>query len=232
MKRLCCVVLAAGAVLAGCAAPADLDGEVGGPAGQLWGRPRPPPRARSPRPSWSTPTSGPTTWSRWRSCSGTRTSTCEAVTIAATGLVGCDPGVDARGGLFEQPRGARGAGRVRARHGRPAARAALPAAWRAAAAAGSGLTPVAGAVTPAPEPAPQLIAEHSPGGIEDLVVVALGPMTNLADLATQHADDYARLAAVQAMGGSVAGRSSTASPSGTPLRILSRSRRSWLPRCP
>ena len=61
----------------------------------------------------------------------------EAVTIAATGLVGCDPGVDLVAGLFEPSRGAR----VPVACGRGTAvgdARALPAAWRAAAAAGSG----------------------------------------------------------------------------------------------
>jgi len=203
VKRLCTVVLAAGAVLAGCAAPADLDGEVGGPAGAALG---PAPTAAPGQ--VATPVVVDTDLGADDLVAlgfllrhpGVHV---EAVTIAATGLVGCDPGVELVAAVFEQF----AVPAVPVACGRDTAvgdARSLPAAWRAAAAAGSGLTPVAGTVTPAPEPAPQLIADTA-RRVEDLVVVALGPMTNLADLATQHADDYARLGAVQAMGGSVAG---------------------------
>jgi hypothetical protein len=53
-------------------------------------------------------------------------------------------------------------------------------------------------------PAADLIAEFAERA-DGLVVVALGPLTNLADLAQVRPEDYARLAAVHAMAGSVDG---------------------------
>jgi inosine-uridine nucleoside N-ribohydrolase len=67
---------------------------------------------------------------------------------------------------------------------------------------GTGIRPVAAA--PDPRDAVALIAEHARVN-ERLVVVALGPLTNLADLADARPEDYRRLAGVHAMGGSVAG---------------------------
>jgi hypothetical protein len=56
----------------------------------------------------------------------------------------------------------------------------------------------------APEPAADLLAEEA-RAVKGLVLVAIGPMTNVADLADRHPDAYARLRGIHAMAGSVAG---------------------------
>jgi hypothetical protein len=64
--------------------------------------------------------------------------------------------------------------------------------------------PDAGALTATSEPAEELIARLAQEE-DGLVLVALGPMTTVAGVALRHAADYARLAEVHAMAGSVAG---------------------------
>jgi hypothetical protein len=125
----------------------------------------------------------------------------EAVTIAATGLVGCEAGVRVVAGLFaalrEPP--------VPVACGRPTAGPGgrvFPAEWREVAESGTGILPAAGTLVDGT--ADELIARRA-RRTEGLVVVALGPLTNLADLAREHPADYARLAGVHAMAGSVAG---------------------------
>jgi hypothetical protein len=124
-----------------------------------------------------------------------------AVTIAATGLVGCEAGVRVVAGLFEalqeSPRPVACGRPTPGPGGRE-----FPAPWREVAESGTGIRPVDGPLDE--RPAAELIAEsaqHTTG----LVVVALGPLTNLADLAQAHPEDYVRLAGVHAMAGSVAG---------------------------
>jgi Inosine-uridine preferring nucleoside hydrolase len=127
----------------------------------------------------------------------------EAVTIAATGLVGCDPGVDLVADLFtaldEEPvpvacgRAEPGPGALE-----------LPQEWRDLAATGTGIPRSAGTLTADAEPAPDLIGRLA-RRVDGLQVVELGPMTNLADLATGAPRAYARLAGIHAMGGSVDG---------------------------
>ena len=203
MKRLCTAVLAAAAVLAGCAAPADLDGEVGALAAAPLG-----PAPTAAPGEVATPVVvdtdlGADDLVALAFLLRHPEVHVEAITIPATGLVACDAGVDVVAGLFAAldveavpvACGRRAAG--------PGARE-LPADWRSAAAGGSGLAPAAGAVVPVAEPAAELLARRA-RDVEDLVVVALAPMTNLAELATEHPADYARLAGVHAMAGSVAG---------------------------
>jgi inosine-uridine nucleoside N-ribohydrolase len=125
----------------------------------------------------------------------------QGVTIATTGLVGCDAGVRVVAGLFEalqetplpvacgRPEPGPG-GRV------------FPAAWREVAEAGTGIRPADGLQDP--RPAAELTAEAA-RQTDGLVVVALGPLTNLADVAQARPGDYARLAGVHAMAGSVDG---------------------------
>ncbi len=124
-----------------------------------------------------------------------------AVTVAATGLVGCEAGVDVVTGLFVALRHSAvpvACGRDSAGpEGRP-----FPSAWRQAAERGTGIPPVAG--TRVPKAADELIGELA-RSTHGLVVVALGPLTSVADLAASHPGAYARLAGVHAMGGSVAG---------------------------
>jgi hypothetical protein len=124
----------------------------------------------------------------------------QAVTIAATGLVGCEDGVRVVAGLFE----ALGEPAVPVGCGRPTpgpGGRAFPAAWREAAASGTGIRPADAA--PAVD-AVDLLAERARAS-ESLVVVGLGPLTNLADLADARPEDYRRLAGVHAMAGSVQG---------------------------
>lgn len=125
----------------------------------------------------------------------------EAVTIAGTGLVGCDPGVDLVADLVR----AAGVAPVPVACGReeagPGGRP-FPAQWREYAATGTGLPRAETTFSPTPEPAPQLIARLV-DRVEDLQVIALGPLTNLADLAEQSPDAYARLDGVHSMAGAL-----------------------------
>lgn len=127
----------------------------------------------------------------------------EAITIAGTGLVGCDPGVDLVADLLtalqEDPVPI-ACGREEAG---PGGRA-FPQEWRDAAAAGSGLPRDDGTLPAATRAAPELIGRLA-ADVDDLEVVELGPMTNLADLAASRPGAFARLAGIHAMGGSVAG---------------------------
>ena len=200
--------LAAGVLLAGCAAPADLDGEVlvagpgSGAGGGAGGAPVPArdPSAAAVRVVVDTDL-GADDLLALAFLLRSPDVEVRAVTIAATGLVGCDRGVDVVAGLFAalavEPlpvacgRATPGPG------GRP-----FPAAWRAAAAAGSGVPPVPG--TTVDRPAADLLAQEA-REVGGLVLVAIGPMTNVADLATGHPDAYARLGGIHAMAGSVSG---------------------------
>jgi Inosine-uridine preferring nucleoside hydrolase len=132
----------------------------------------------------------------------------EAITVAATGLVGCPQAVDVVADLTaalatSAPVVACG----RARPG-PAGRP-MPDTWRARAAQGNGL-PRASAlarhlfpVEVSPRPAVELLARIA-GEYPGLTVVALGPLTNVADLAASHPKAFASLQSVHAMGGVVA----------------------------
>jgi hypothetical protein len=124
-----------------------------------------------------------------------------AVTIAATGLVGCDPGADLVGDLLT----ALGEDPVPVACGRaepgPGGRA-LPEEWRNLAATGTGLPRSEGALEPEEETAAHLIGRLAET-IDGLTAVALGPLTNLAELADQRPAEYARLAGVHAMAGAL-----------------------------
>ena len=164
--------------LSGCSAPFDDDGEAV-PPGPL-------PRAAAPTPTAIAGRRGhrprrPTTWWPWRSCCVDPKVRVEAVTIAATGLVGCEDGVPLLADLLveldEPPlpvacgrdkAGAGGrelpgvAGGRRDRQRPPAAWASLPTASGDAVAADG--------------------AARSPQR-PDWWWSALGPLTNVADLA-------------------------------------------------
>jgi len=121
-----------------------------------------------------------------------------AVTIAGTGLVGCDPGVDLVAdlvvGLDDRP--------VPIACGREDPAREWPEAWRAQAEAGSGLPRLGTTLAPTPVPAPEVIGRLAT--IHDgLRVVALGPLTNLGDLATDDPAAYARIADITSMAGAV-----------------------------
>jgi hypothetical protein len=129
----------------------------------------------------------------------------EAITVAATGLVGCPQAADVVADLAaalvtSMPVLACG----RADPG-PAGRA-MPAQWRARAAKGNGL-PRASAemrhlapVTVSPDPAVTVLARTA-RATHDLTVVALGPLTNLADLSTSDPKAFASLRGITVMGG-------------------------------
>ncbi|GAA4404812.1 hypothetical protein GCM10023168_17900 [Fodinibacter luteus] len=198
--------LAAGALLSGCAAPADLDGEVlaagPGAAPAPASAPAPPRVPGAPAVPLVVDTDlGADDVLALAFLLRSPEVDVRAVTVAATGLVRCEPGVDVVAGLFS----ALGVEPVPVACGRadpgPAGRA-FPAAWRSAAEAGSGVTPVPG--TPVGQPAADLLAEQA-RDVPGLVLVAIGPMTNVADLAARHPDDYVRLTGIHAMAGSVSG---------------------------
>lgn len=129
----------------------------------------------------------------------------DAITVAATGLVGCPEAVDVVADLAAAlstsvPVLACG----RAEPG-PSGRA-MPAEWRSRAAEGNGL-PRASAimrhlapVQVSPRPAAEVLAQTA-RATDDLTVVALGPLTNLADLSTSDPKAFASLRAVTVMGG-------------------------------
>lgn len=123
----------------------------------------------------------------------------EAVTVAGTGVVGCDPGADLVADLFHALR----VPPVPVACGREDPAREWPEEWRAFYATGSGLVRAEGiTIRPREESAPELIAalaESTPG----LEVLALGPLTNLGDLAEQRPRAYAKLAGITSMAGAV-----------------------------
>lgn len=126
-----------------------------------------------------------------------------ALTVPTTGLVGCEAGLAVLGGLLEALDAdpvpvACGEGTA-GPSGRP-----FPAAWRASGEAGWGLEPRPGVLQPDEADATELLAEQARIH-EDLVLVALGPLTDVAALAQDDPEAYARLAGVHAMAGSLAG---------------------------
>jgi inosine-uridine nucleoside N-ribohydrolase len=123
----------------------------------------------------------------------------EAVTIAGTGVVGCDPGADLVADLFHALR----VPPVPVACGREDPAREWPEEWREFYATGTGLLRAEGiTIHPREESAPELIAAlaESTAGLE---VLALGPLTNLGDLARQRPRAYARLAGITSMAGAV-----------------------------
>ncbi|GAA3516883.1 nucleoside hydrolase [Nocardioides daeguensis] len=124
----------------------------------------------------------------------------EAVTIAATGLVGCADGRPILAALFRDldapvPPVACGPGES------PSGARPFPAPWRTDSARGSGLDLDVAPVPVVDADAPGLLADlatRAPG----LTVVALGPLTNLAELARRDPPAYRDLAGIHAMAGS------------------------------
>lgn len=123
----------------------------------------------------------------------------EAVTIAGTGLVGCDPGVDLVANLVM----ALGESPVPVSCGREDGAREWPRAWIEQAESGTGLPPSTTTFSATPQRAPQLLAKLADQFAGELAVVAVGPLTNLADLAQEWPESYTRLARIQAMGGAV-----------------------------
>jgi len=128
----------------------------------------------------------------------------EAVTIAGAGLVGCDPGVDLVADLYTAlgeptpPVACPSSGAA------TATGAEFPEEWRRVAETGTGIPRPASTTLLDPTPAPRLIGRLA-GREQGLVVVGLGPLTNLAELARSAPEDYERLTRVHVMGGSVDG---------------------------
>ena len=120
------------------------------------------------------------------------------VTVAGTGLVGCDPGVDLVADLVH----ALGEGYVQVACGREDPARPWPAAWVKTAEAAPGLPRLDTTFVPVSDPAPLLLAKLAMSH-DGLDVVALGPLSNLADLAERWPDAYARLGGIQAMAGAV-----------------------------
>jgi hypothetical protein len=187
-------------VLAGCAAPADDDGELV-PGGRL---PAAPATSASATRVVVDTDLGADDLAALALLLRHPGVDVEAVTVAATGLVGCAAGVDLVSDLLaalEEPAVPVACGRP---HPGPGGRS-FPAAWRYAAAAGAGLPRDPGPALPRdPRPAAELIGDLA-GAAPGLAVVALGPLTNLADLATADPGAYAALDRVQVMAGVVDG---------------------------
>ena len=121
-----------------------------------------------------------------------------AVTVAGTGLVGCDPGVDLVADLVH----ALGEGWVQVACGREDPVREWPTDWVTRAEQAPGLPRLDTTFVPVSDPAPLLLAKLAKS-VDGLAVVALGPLTNLADLAERWPDDYARLAQIYSMAGAV-----------------------------
>ena len=121
-----------------------------------------------------------------------------AVTVAGTGLVGCDPGVDLVADLVH----ALGEGWVQVACGREDPVREWPTDWVTRAEQAPGLPRLDTTFVPVSDPAPLLLAKLA-RSVDGLAVVALGPLTNLADLADRWPDAYARLGEVYSMAGAV-----------------------------
>ncbi len=121
-----------------------------------------------------------------------------AVTVAGTGLVGCDPGVDLVADLVH----ALGEGWVPVACGREEPAREWPAAWVTRAEQAPGLPRLDTTFVPVSDPAPLLLAKLA-RSTDGLGVVALGPLSNLGDLAERRPDDYARLTGIYSMAGAV-----------------------------
>jgi hypothetical protein len=187
----------AGLVVTGCAAPFDDDGEVR-QVGAMRGAPAPAPDAI---PVVVDTDLGGDDLVALAFLLRHPAVSVEGVTIAATGLVGCEPGADLVGDLLR----ALGEEPLKVACGRaepgPGGRS-LPQEWRDQAATGTGLPRSEETLTPTDETAPHLIGRLAET-IEALTVVALGPLTNLGELADQRPGEYARLAGVHAMAGAI-----------------------------
>jgi inosine-uridine nucleoside N-ribohydrolase len=121
-----------------------------------------------------------------------------AVTVAGTGLVGCDPGVDLVADLVL----GLGAPRLPVACGREDPARPWPEEWVAQAEAGSGLVRLDTTFTASPQDAPTLIGRLATR-YDDLRVVALGPLSNLADLAIDDPAAYARITGITSMAGAL-----------------------------
>ena len=125
----------------------------------------------------------------------------EAITVAGGGLVGCDPGVDIVAGLLT----ALGEPAVPVACGSaPGEGMEFPDEWRELAETGTGIPRATGTLEREADGAVVLISRLAQQQ-DDLVLVALGPMTTAADLVESEPKAAGRLAGIHAMGGSVEG---------------------------
>lgn len=195
------VAAALSVTLAGCSAPSDDDGEVAH-AGQLTAAPA---RLQAARPVVVDTDLGADDVVALGLLLRRADVDVRAVTVAATGLVSCPDAVDVVTSLAA----AVGTAPPTVACGRsdPGPRGrSMPAHWRAAAARGSGLPAVSAEVrhfAAAPQakaPAARVLGRLA-RTTSDLTVVALGPLTNLADLASSDPAAFARLGEIHAMGG-------------------------------
>lgn len=198
MRRVAAVVLGAVLVLTGCAPPHDDDGEVTvravTPAG--------------PTSSAATPVVVDTDLGADDLAALTfllrhPSIEVEAITIAGTGLVRCDPGIDIVADLLTALREESVPVACSTAVPGPGA-LELPEEWRRLAETGTGIPRFASTLTAEQEPARSLLAKLTRQH-PDLVLVALGPMTTAAELAETAPAAFARLAGIHAMGGSVQG---------------------------
>jgi inosine-uridine nucleoside N-ribohydrolase len=124
-----------------------------------------------------------------------------AITVSGTGEAHCDGGVDVVLRLLERLE----APMIDVACGRETPLAgdhAFPDAWRAGADDGSGLAVPSTSRPPFAGDAVQLITETA-DAVDELRILTLGPMTNLADALTSHPDLAKRLESVYAMGGAL-----------------------------
>jgi inosine-uridine nucleoside N-ribohydrolase len=125
----------------------------------------------------------------------------KAITVSGTGEAHCGPGVDVVLRLLERLN----APPIDVACGRETPIAgdhAFPDAWRAGVDDGSGLALPATSRQPFAGDAVRLITETA-DGVEELRILTLGPMTNLADALASHPDLAQRLESVYAMGGAL-----------------------------
>jgi len=141
-----------------------------------------------------------------------------AVTVVGTGLVHCGAGLQAVTkilatlGIDDVP--------VSCGRGEPLAGShAFPAEWRAAADDGFGLTLARRPVSVTDEDAPSLIRSVAGSAARPITIVALGPLTNIAEALRDDASLAARIDRIVAMGGAldVPGNVALGAPDDPPL---------------
>jgi hypothetical protein len=196
VKRALVVAVGTALAVQGCAAPYDGDGEVAFTAGQ------------PARPVSATATSvvvdtdlGGDDLAALAFLLRHPDVSVEAITVAGGGLVGCDPGVDIVADLLT----ALGEPAVPVACGSaPGEGMEFPDEWRELAETGTGIPRTTSTLEPEAGDAAALIARLTRQH-DDLVLVALGPMTTAADLVESEPKAAGRLAGIHAMGGSVEG---------------------------
>ena len=134
-----------------------------------------------------------------------------AITVPTTGMVTCNGGVGLLGDFFasigEEPVRVACGATQRGEHGVP-----FPPAWTGASLTSGGVDRSSGGALPPVARADAAtflarLADH----VDGLHVVALGPLTELAEMQRSHPSSYARLAGVTSMAGIVAATSHDAS---------------------